>query len=287
MAFSTMAVLVRMLSARLPDTVLVFWRSLFALLFLSPWLLRLPLRHLGSRRIDLHLLRAVSGLLSMYCLFFALGRLKIAEATLLNQTATLFVPFIAFLWLKEHVPPKVRWAILIGFMGVLLVLKPGRGIASWPALVGLASGLTAACSVVTIRRSSRSEPTTRIVFYFCLFGTLGSALPLFWTWVTPAAGDVPLLVAVGALAAAGQMMMTRGYSLAPVAQIGPFTYSAVIFGVLYGWAIWGETPGLAFWSGGLLIVLGGITALRGEQLAYTLSLAAGQTPGGKDVPGKT
>jgi len=287
MAFSTMAVLVRMLSARLPDTVLVFWRSLFALLFLSPWLLRLPLRHLGSRRIDLHLLRAVSGLLSMYCLFFALGRLKIAEATLLNQTATLFVPFIAFLWLKERVPTKVRWAILIGFMGVLLVLKPGRGIASWPALVGLASGLTAACSVVTIRRSSRSEPTTRIVFYFCLFGTLGSALPLFWTWVTPAAGDVPLLVAVGALAAAGQMMMTRGYSLAPVAQIGPFTYSAVIFGVLYGWAIWGETPGLAFWSGGLLIVLGGITALRGEQLAYTLSLAAGQTPGGKDVPGKT
>ncbi|HEV2111539.1 MAG TPA: DMT family transporter [Gammaproteobacteria bacterium] len=287
MAFSTMAVLVRILSARLPDTALVFWRSLFALLFLAPWLLRLPLHHLGSRRIDLHLLRAVSGLLSMYCLFYALGRLKIAEATLLNQTATLFVPFIAFLWLKERVPAKVRWAILIGFTGVLLVLKPGRGIVSWPALVGLASGLTAACSVVTIRRSSRSEPATRIVFYFCLFGTLGSALPLFWTWVTPGLSDLPLLVAVGALAAAGQMMMTRGYSLAPVAQIGPFTYSAIIFGVLYGWAIWGETPGLAFWSGGLLIVLGGITALRGEQLASTLSLAAGQTPGGKDAPGKT
>lgn len=287
MAFSTMAVLVRVLSARLPDTVLVFWRSLFSLVFLAPWLLRLPLHHLGSRRMDLHILRAASGLLSMYCLFYALGRLSIAEATLLNQTATLFVPFIAFLWLKERVPLKVRWAILIGFIGVLLVLRPGRGIVSWPALVGLTSGLTAACSVVTIRRSSRSEPATRIVFYFCLYGTLGSALPLFWTWVTPLGRDVPLLVAIGALAASGQMMMTRGYSLAPVAQIGPFTYSAIIFGVLYGWIIWGETPGLAFWGGGLLIVLGGITALRGEWLAYTLSQAVGQTPDGRDAPDRT
>lgn len=287
MAFSTMAVLVRVLSARLPDTVLVFWRSLFALVFLTPWLIRQPLRHLGSRRMDLHILRAITGLLSMYCLFFALGHLKIAEATLLNQTATLFVPFIALLWLKERVPPKVRWAIFIGFIGVLIVLRPGRGIVSWPALVGLASGITAACSVVTIRRSSRSEPAMRIVFYFCLYGTLGSALPLIWTWVTPLKSDMLMLIAVGALAASGQMMMTRGYSLAPVAQIGPFTYTAIIFGVLYGWLIWGETPGIAFWIGGLLIVLGGITALRGEWLAYTLSQAVGQTPDGTDVPDRT
>lgn len=287
MAFSTMAVLVRLLSARLPDSVLVFWRSLFALVFLAPLLLRLPLHHLGSRRMDLHLLRATSGLLSMYCLFFALGHLRIAEATLLNQTATLFVPFIALIWLNERVPQKVWWAILIGFVGVLLVLRPGRGIISWPALVGLASGLTAAFSVVTIRRSSRSEPATRIVFYFCLFGTLGSALPLFWTWVTPQASDMPLLVAIGALAAAGQMMMTRGYSLAPVSQIGPFTYSAILFGVVYGWIIWGETPGITFWTGAVLIVLGGATALRGEWLAYTLSQAVGQTPDGKDARDRT
>jgi len=287
MAFSTMAVLIRDLSARLPDEVLVFWRSFFSLLFLMPWLLmRLSLRQLRSRRMHLHVMRAVSGLLSMYCLFFALGHMHIASAMLLNQTATLFVPFIAFLLLGEYVPPKVRWAIITGFIGVVLVLKPGRGIVSWPALLGLASGLTAAFSVVTIRHSSRTEPATRIVFYFCLYGTLGSAVPLAWSWVTPTWGEMPLLVAMGALATMGQLLMTRGYASAPAAQIGPFTYSTILFGVLYGWLIWDETPGWTFWVGATLIVSGGILALRGEWSALALKPAA-QTPDGRDAAGNT
>jgi drug/metabolite transporter (DMT)-like permease len=265
----------------------VFWRSFFSLLFLVPWLLmRLSWRQLRSRRMHLHVMRAVSGLLSMYCLFFALGHMHIASAMLLNQTATLFVPFIAFLLLGEYVPPKVRWAIITGFVGVLLVLKPGRGIVSWPALVGLASGLTAAFSVVTIRHSSRTEPATRIVFYFCLFATLGSALPLLWSWVTPTWGEMPLLVAMGALATMGQLLMTRGYASAPAAQIGPFTYSTILFGVLYGWLIWSETPGWTFWVGALLIVSGGIMALRGEWSTLTLKPGV-QTPDGRDAAGNT
>src|SRR5215469_533364 len=283
-AFSTLAAVVRHLSARLPDSTLVFWRSLFSLIFLTPWLLKLSVRHLKSERMHLHVMRAVSGLLSMYFLFSALGHLHIGEAMLLNQTATLFVPFLGALLLREPVAAKVRWAILIGFAGVLLVLHPGRGIASWPALVGLASGLTAAFSVVTIRYSSRTEPPTRIVFYFCLYGTLGSALPLPWIWVTPAPADLPLLVAMGALATLGQLLMTRGYALAPAAQIGPFTFSSIVFGVVYGWALWGETPGLTFWCGALLIVCGGILALRGE---WAMLRPAARTADGTGVPGKT
>ncbi|HEX2668479.1 MAG TPA: DMT family transporter [Gammaproteobacteria bacterium] len=276
-AFSTMAALIRHLSGHIPDGVLVFWRSLFSLVFLTPLLLRLSWTHLKSERMHLHVVRAVSGLLSMYCLFFALGHLPIAEAMLLNQTATLFVPFLGLLWLHEPVAPKVRWAILIGFAGVLLVLPPGRGIVSWAALVGLASGFTAAFSVVTVRYSSRTEPTTRIVFYFCLYAMLGSALPLPWIWVTPALGEWPLLVVIGALAALGQLLMTRGYAYAPAAQVGPFGYSTIVFSVMAGWLVWGETPRLLFWCGAALIALGGITALRGELFGIR---PAGRTPGG-------
>jgi drug/metabolite transporter (DMT)-like permease len=157
---------------------------------------------------------------------------------------------------------------------------------SWPALVGLASGLTAAFSVVTIRHSSRTEPATRIVFYFCLYGTLGSAIPLLWSWVTPTLDEMPLLVAMGALATMGQLLMTRGYASAPAAHIGPFTYSSILFGVLYGWLIWNETPGLTFWLGGLLIVSGGIMALRGEWSA-ALNPPATRAPDGRDAPGNT
>lgn len=287
LAFSVMAVVIRRLSERLPNEVLVFWRSFFSLLFLAPLMLRNSPMHLRSRRMHLHVMRAVSGLLSMYCMYFAIGHLHLAEAMLLNQTATLFVPFLGFLWLREQVPTKVRWAILVGFIGVLLVLRPGRGIVSWPAVVGLASGMMAALSVVTIRNSSRTEPTTRIVFYFCLFGTLGSAVPLTWSWVTPSLHEWPLLAAMGALATAGQLLMTRGYACAPAAQVGPFGYSTIIFSVLFGWWFWGEAPGLIFWAGASLIVCGGIVALRGEWLMHTLKLSAPQAPGGKDARGNT
>ena len=287
LAFSAMAALIRWLSERLPDDVLVFWRSFFSLLFLAPLMLRQSPMHLRSRRMHLHVMRAVTGLLSMYCMYFAIGHLHLAEAMLLNQTATLFVPFIAFLWLREPVPVKVRWAILVGFVGVLLVLRPGRGIASWPALVGLASGLAAAFSVVTIRNSSRTEPTTRIVFYFCLFGTIGSAIPLGWSWVTPRLGEWPLLAAMGALATAGQLLMTRGYARAPAAQVGPFGYSTIIFSVLFGWWFWAEAPGLIFWVGAALIVFGGVVALRGEWLAQSLKLSAPRTPPATDARDST
>lgn len=287
LAFSVMAVLIRRLSEHLPNEVLVFWRSFFSLLFLAPLMLRLSPMHLRSKRMHLHVIRSISGLLSMYCMYFAIGHLHLAEAMLLNQTATLFVPFIGFLWLREQVPVKVRWAILVGFTGVLLVLRPGIGIVSWPALVGLSSGLAAAFSVVTIRNSSRTEPTTRIVFYFCLFGTLGSAIPLTWSWVTPSLHEWPLLAAMGALATAGQLLMTRGYASAPAAQIGPFTYSTILFSVLFGWLFWSEKPNIAFGAGALLIICGGIVALRGEWLAHTLNLSVPQTPRAEDVRDNT
>jgi drug/metabolite transporter (DMT)-like permease len=153
--------------------------------------------------------------------------------------------------------------------------------------VGLASGITAAFSVVTIRHSSRTEPATRIVFYFSLFGTLGSAVPLFWSWITPSLHDMPLLIAMGALATAGQMLMTRGYALAPAAHIGPFTYSSIIFGVLYGWRIWDETPGMAFWGGASLIIAGGVMALQGEWSAHPVIPEAPQIPNATDAHGKT
>ena len=288
LAFSSMAVLIRRLSPHLPDEVLVFWRSFFSLMFLGPWLLGRSPKQLATRRIDLHLMRAGTGLLSMYCLFFAIGHAHhIAEALLFNQTATLFVPFLAYFLLGEQVPVKVRWAIAIGFTGVVVVLKPGSGIVTWPALVGLASGLTAAFSVVTIRHSSRTEPAVRIVFYFCLFATLGSALPLPWVWVTPSWSELPWLLTIGALATIGQLLMTRGYAAAPAAQIGPFTYSTIVFGVLFGWWFWGEAPGWRFWGGAALIVAGGVMALRGEALAATLSLSADRTPGAAGARDRT
>ncbi len=266
LTFSLMGVIVRVLSARVSPEVMVFCRNAFGLLFLLPWLAQLQLRGLKTRCLHLHLLRAAAGTVAIYALFFAVSRLHIAEAVLLNQCATLFIPFVAWFWLKEPVPTRVRWALAAGFLGVLLVLKPGAGLLSWAALAGLASGMAAAVSMVTIRRMSRSEPPARIVFYFGIFGTAVSALPLYWTWQTPGLLDVVGLVAIGALATLGQILVTRAYACAPAAQIGPFTYASVVVAAAMGWLFWGEVPDRWSMVGALLIAAGGVYTARRRHL---------------------
>lgn len=260
--FSLMGVIVRELSSRVTPEVMVFCRNAFGLLFVVPWLAQLRLRGLKTRVLHLHLLRAAAGTTAIYALFFAVARLHLAEAVLLNQCATLFIPFVAWFWLKEPVPVRVRWALGAGFAGVLLVLKPGAGLLSWAALAGLASGMAAAVSMVTIRRMSRSEPPARIVFYFAVFGTLVSAAPLYWSWQTPGLIEILGLIAIGALATLGQILVTRAYACAPAAQIGPFTYASVVIAAGMGWMFWGEIPDRWSALGALLIAAGGVYTAR-------------------------
>ena len=108
---------------------------------------------------------------------------------------------IAYLWIREPVAQKVRGAIVLGFLGIALILKPGLGIVQPVALVGLGAGALAAVAMVSIRRMSASEPTIRIVFYFTVLGTLFSAVPLVWSWRSPQPEVWWLLILIGLLAA--------------------------------------------------------------------------------------
>lgn len=280
-AFSLMGVLVKLAGQGLPNEMLVFLRNAFALLFMLPWLLRIRLGALKTRALRLHLLRAATGLAAMYCLFIAIQQIPLAEAMLLNQTAALFIPFIALAWLGETFGVRIFIALLIGFTGVGFILKPGPALLTNPAaLIGLASGLLAALSMVTIRRNARTEPPARIVFYFCVLGTIGSAVPLLWAWQTPTLLQWLIMLGAGGLATAGQLLVTKGYASAPPAQVGPFAYASVLFAALAGWLIWGEVPD--GWSalGALLIISGGALAMRRRmlRLAVAKPAAMGNAP---------
>jgi drug/metabolite transporter (DMT)-like permease len=260
--FALTGATVKAASAHLPHTEVVFFRSFLGLVALVPWLIRGGLAGLATAHPGLHLFRGATGLAAMYCFFYALGHLELATAVLLNYSAPLFIPFIAALWLREPVPAALRWAVPIGFVGIALILQPGRGVLEPAALLGVAAGILAAVSFVTIRRLHATEPTTRIVFYFGVISTLGSAAPLAWTWETPDPAHWLLLGAMGACATGGQLLLTRAYSLAPAAQVGPFTYSVVVFSALLGWAVWGEVPGPLSVVGALLVILAGVLAIR-------------------------
>ena len=264
LAFALMSALIRELSAELSNPVIVFFRNLFGLLFLIPWLIRLTPRGMLTSIPHLHLLRVSAGLLAMYCFFWAIPRLHLSEAVLLNYATPLFIPFIAWFWLRERVSNPVKLAIIIGFVGIVVMLRPGTGLFTGAGGVGLMAGFFAAIAMVSIRRLGRSEPATRIVFYFAVFGTVISAIPMLWYWQPLTLTQATLLAAVGLLATLGQLLITKGYSLAPAAQVGPFTYAAVVFAGLIGWAAWGETPDIISVAGMTLVVAAGILAMRGQ-----------------------
>lgn len=266
LCFATMGVGIRFVSTELPNEMIVFARNLVGLILLAPWLLRRGIGNVATRVSRLHLLRAIAGVSAMYCFFYALAHLPLAEAMLLKLTAPVFIPVIAVLWLHEQVNALLWVALGIGFAGVVVILDPSLEgdptMVSPIALIGLLGGLLAALAKVTVRRLSRSEPPTRIVFYFALIAGAISAVPLLWAWQTPSPVALLWLLGIAISATLGQLALTRGLSLAPASRMGAFGYFAVIFGAAFGWLIWDEQVTLSLVVGSLLIAVGGMLASR-------------------------
>ena len=131
-------------------------------------------------------------------------------------------------------------AIMVGFLGVILVLKP-TGTMHIASIAGLMGGALAALAKVTIRRISDTEPTSRIVFYFGLISLIISAIPMFWFLAkTLTAKKWGLLILLGAFGTFGQLFLTKAYALAPASRIAPFTYSSILFAAAIGWIFWNE-----------------------------------------------
>ena len=260
--FALMATGVQLASERLPSPVVVFFRNLLALLFIAPFALREGLSALRTRRLTEHVLRTVSGLASMYCFFTAIDRLRLGDAVLLQYTLPLFLPLVEATWLKERVPRKVLVPLLVGFLGVVFVLRPTMGLFQSAALYGICAGLLAAVAQAGIRRMTSTEPATRIIFYFSLFSTGVSAIPAAGAWMTPTGAELAILVAMAAAGTVAQVLMTRAYSCAPAAQVGAFIYSSIPFAMLIDWLRLGRLPGLASLAGAVLICGAGVMMLR-------------------------
>lgn len=260
--FASVGACVRILSASLPNEMVVFFRSFFGLIVLLPLVWHRGLGNLKTRHLRGHLGRGLAGVAAMYCYFYAVTQLPLAEAVLLNYTTPLFVPFIAALWLHERVSPKLWVSIGTGFLGILFILRPGEGLFASAAVIGLASGALAALAMTGVRRLTHTEPVFRIVFYFSLVSTVVAAVPLPVRWQTPDASLWFLLIVMGAIASLGQLLLTRAYACAPAAQVGPFSYAAVVFAAVGGWVLWGEVLDVFSFIGTALVCLGGILTIR-------------------------
>jgi drug/metabolite transporter (DMT)-like permease len=260
--FAAMGVAVKMASRVLPNPMVVFIRSAMGLALLTPWAVRVGARGLRTSAFPEHVVRGLAGLGAMYCFFYAIAHMRLADAVLLNYSLPLFMPFVAWVWLQEPIPGRLFAPLLLGFLGLVLILRPGLDLFDPVALVGVLAALFAALAQTGIRRLSLTEPTTRIVFYFALISTVFSAFPLFTAWKTPAPALWGVLLALGLLATAGQLFLTRAYAQAPAAQVGPFIYTSVVFAALFDWLVWGKLPDALSVAGSVLVVVASVLTLR-------------------------
>jgi drug/metabolite transporter (DMT)-like permease len=263
--FACMGATIRLLSADMNNGMLVFARNLVGLGLIGALAAGSGWSRLRTRVPHLHLLRGAAGLGAMYCFFYAIAHMPLANAMLLKLTAPLFMPLVALAWLGERFTWHVVAALSIGFLGVAIILVPDFSTLAPVAAIALLGGALAAVAKVTVRRLSATEPTSRIVFYFAAIGTGISLIPLTWLWQTPAQDSLLWLLVLGLFATAGQLLLTRGMACAPAARLGPFTFFSVVFGAVLGWLFWDEVLGWATLAGTLLVLTSALLVGRGQR----------------------
>ncbi|WP_267087310.1 DMT family transporter [Xanthomonas sacchari] len=279
MAFGLMVVAIRLASAQLSTLQIAFFRNLFGLLFLLPMLLR-PGRPLPrTAQLPRYLLRTAIGLVSMLAGFWAIGHLPLSQAIALSYSTPLFATLAAALWLGETVRLR-RWlAVLCGFVGVLLIVRPGAAAFSPGTLVAVLAAVMSALVAIQIKQLARVDAANTVVFYTYAFWVPMSLLPALFVWRWPHGIDWLWLLATGLFGTLGQLLWTHALRLGEVSALTPISFTQLPLVALFGWWLFDETPdgGTVL---GALVILGAnaYIAHREAVLARRAARAGAGTP---------
>lgn len=238
---------------------ILFLRGLLA----TPVLFALILMFSGRRalrtgHLGIHLFRGALNVLTAFCFYLSLTLLPQAEATAIAFSAPLFVTIISVLFLKERVSLGAWLALLVGFAGVMLVVRPSPGNMQWPALLPLVTALGYAIMMVSARRIQAQESMLTTMFYIAL-GQAVCAAPLTgWVWEPVQAVHFSGFLGIALFSTLGLGLITQAFRVAPASIVAPFDYSGLIWAALLGWLVWDEVPTVWFYSGALLIAASGV-----------------------------
>ncbi len=250
----------------IPVFEIILFRNLFAFVPLGFYIWRTTgFEVLKTRRPFGHLTRSTIGLTGMLCGFSAVQHLPLTEATALQFTSPLFMTALSALLLGEVVG-RHRWAaVVVGFIGVLLMARPIPGEMDVTGVtLGILSALGAAGAMVAIRQISDTERGPTIVFYFTLGGVaLGLAGSAFH-WVTPDPLTLAMLILAGLIGGVGQLLLTEALRNAPIGVVAPFDYTQLVWAALLGLVIWGELPHPLTLVGAVIVAGSGVYILHRE-----------------------
>lgn len=252
--FSIMSAAVKTVGARLDIFQIAFFRCLVGLLVILPFMVRAGPHVFRTRRPVLHVVRSLTGLVAMFCGFYAITHLPLADATAITFAKPLFMIILAVLFLGEVVRWR-RWsATIIGFLGVLIMINPGENGLDPAMAAALAGTLCVAVVVVLVKRLSATEAPLTILFTFGIVSTLASTVPAALVWQAPTWAEFGLMVLIGSLGASGQFCMIRGFRVGEATAVVPFEYSQLLFAGIFGYVLFGNIPTQNTLAGAVLIV---------------------------------
>lgn len=255
--FSIMNVAIRIVSVELDPLQIAFLRNFFALIFMLPWLARAGLDGLRTRRLATHFWRAAFGLAAMICWFYSIALLPLAEAVALNFTVPLFATAGAALVLGEVVRAR-RWsATVVGFLGVLIILRPGFVEVTPLMSLPVIAACFMAVSVLIVKSLSGTEKPVAIVLYMNLLLTPLSLLPAAFVWRWPSLGEVGLGLFIGSCAVLAHIAFTRAFARSDASAIMPFDYARLPFVAAIGYIAFDQTVDVWTWVGGAVIAAAG------------------------------
>lgn len=275
LVFTSMDGLIKYISEtyHYPTGELIFVRNLFAFLPLVGYMLVVEKRlQLKTVQPWGHFWRGAAGVSAMYCYFLSYQLLPLSDAIALGLSGPIFLTILSVPLLGEKVGWR-RWsAVIVGFVGVMIMTRPGSGVFDPAALVPLLAAAFYALAMISIRKMSATEPPTTIVFYFTLFAMIASlfTLPLGLldadlAWKRPQGlGEIALLVLIGTMGGAAQIALTTAFRRASVSIVAPFDYMALVYGFLMGFLLFDELPDHYLIIGGSVVVMSGIYIIHRE-----------------------
>lgn len=273
LVFTGMVAMVKLLDGAYPVGEVIFARSFFGMfpvLLVIAWQGKVS-EAFATRRPWGHISRALVGGTAMSLWFAALALLPLPDATAISFSAPLFTVALAAVILRERVR-AYRWsAVVVGFLGILIILSPHLSgaapteEASLGAMLAFASAIFMALAMITVRRLTSTERTSTIVVWFAGVTSVFALMSAPFGWVVPDATDAVMLVAIGLSGGVGQILLTQSYRYADASTIAPFEYTTMLWTVLVGWIVFAEVPTLEVVGGAAIVIGAGVFVIFRER----------------------
>ena len=249
----SMNAMIRWLSSDIHPFEMVFFRTVFGVLVFAPLFFRRGLEPLRTQRLGLQLVRGALHVVFMFSLFTALTLIPLAKVSALNFTAPLMGTMLAILFLGETLRARRVGALVVGFAGTLIILRPGLIDMEPGAMLVLVAASAFAASIVVIKIMSRTETTVSMTLYQSLFGLPIVTIAMVPFWTVPSVGQLAVLVLLGPLGTLAHMSFAHAFKQADVSAVTPVEFTKLIFASTLGYLFFGEVPEVWTWIGGSLI----------------------------------